>query len=62
MEILLPPKVRATIYILVVLGGATLVPLNAAGIVSDVVLTVFTSVSTAASALAAFNVNFKGTK
>ncbi len=57
MEIVFPPKVRATIYVLVVLGGAVLVPLNAADIVSDVVLAVFTSVSSAASLLAALNVS-----
>lgn len=57
MEIIFPPKVRAAIYILVVIGTAVLVPLNVAGIVSDVILSVFTSVAGAASGLAALNIN-----
>ena len=56
MEIVFPPKVRVTIYILVVLGTAILVPLNAAGIVNEIVLAVFTSVAGAASGLAALNI------
>lgn len=54
--VIFPPKVRVTIYILVVLGSAILVPLNAAHIVSDVVMSVWTSLAGAASALAAINV------
>lgn len=57
MEIIFPPKVRAAIYIIVVLGTAVLVPLNVASIVNDVVLAVWTSVAGAASGLAALNVN-----
>jgi hypothetical protein len=57
MQLNFPPKVRAAIYILVVLGTATLVPLNVAGVVNNVVLSVWTSVSGAASLLAALNVN-----
>ncbi len=53
----LPPRVRATIYVLVVMGTAVLVPLNVAGIISDVVMSVWTSVSGAASLLAALNVS-----
>ncbi len=53
---LLPENVRKAIYIIVVLGTAVIVPLNAAGIVSGVILTVWTSVSGAASGLAALNV------
>lgn len=56
MEVVFPPKVRATIYISVVLGTAVLVPLQAAHVVSDLVLAVWTSVSGAASALAALNI------
>lgn len=56
MEIMFPPKVRATIYVLIVLGTAVLVPLNVAGVVSDLVMSVWTSVSGAASALAYLNV------
>ncbi len=56
MEIIFPPKVRATIYVLVVLGTAVLVPLNVANVVSDLVMSVWTSVCGAASALAALNV------
>ncbi len=55
MDLNLPPKVRATIYVIVVLGTATLVPLNIAHIVDDVVMSVWTSVSGAASLLAALN-------
>ena len=62
MELNFPPKVRAAIYILVVLGTSVLVPLNVAHVVNDVVLSVWTSVSGAASLLAALNVNTKGTK
>lgn len=56
---LFPPKVRATIYVLVVLGGAVLIPLNAAHVVSDVVLSVYSSLAAAASLLAGFNVSKK---
>lgn len=56
MNINLPSRVRAIIYITVVLGTALLVPLNVAGIVSDTILAVWTSVAGAASGLAAFNV------
>lgn len=56
MEVNLPPKVRIAIYITVVMGTAVLVPLNVAGIVNDVVMSVWTSVSGAAALLAAFNV------
>ena len=51
-----PPKVRAAIYIVIVLGTALIVPLNQANIVSDVVMAVWSSVSGAASLLAAVNV------
>lgn len=56
MEINLPPKVRIAIYITVVMGTSVLVPLHVFHIVSDVVMAVWTSVSGAASLLAAFNV------
>lgn len=56
MDIIFPPKVRATIYVFVVLGTAVLVPLNVAQVVSDLVMSVWTSVAGAASALAALNV------
>lgn len=59
MEIIFPPKVRATIYVLVVIGTAVLVPLNVAGVVNDLVMSVWTSVAGAASALAALNVSKK---
>lgn len=59
MDLNPPPKVRATIYVIVVLGTALLVPLNVAGVVSDVVMSVWTSVSAAASLLAAVNVSTK---
>jgi NCAIR mutase (PurE)-related protein len=62
MELNLPPKIRAAIYIIVVIGTATLLPLNLAGVVDNVVLSVWTSVSGAASLLAALNVNTKGIK
>jgi len=57
MDIVFPPKVRATIYVLVVLATAVLVPLNIAGVINDVVFAVFTSVSGAASLLASLNIN-----
>lgn len=57
MEIIFPPKVRAAIYIVVVMGTAVLVPLNLADIVSDLIMAVWTSVAGAASALAALNVS-----
>ena len=52
-----PSKVRALIYVTVVMGTAVLVPLHAAGVVSDLVLAVWTSISGAASMLAAVNVS-----
>lgn len=57
MDIIFPAKVRAAIYIIVVMGTAVLVPLNIADVVSDLVLAVWTSVAGAASGLAALNVN-----
>lgn len=59
MDIIFPPKVRATIYVIVVIGTAVLVPLNVGNVVSDLVMSVWTSVCAAASALAALNVTTK---
>ena len=59
MDVIFPPKVRATIYVIVVLGSAVLVPLNAQNVVSDLVMSVWTSLAGAASALAALNVSQK---
>lgn len=59
MEVIFPAKVRVTIYVLVVLGSAVLVPLHAGHVVNDLVLNVWTSVAGAASALAALNVTKK---
>lgn len=56
MTITLPYKVRAAIYVLVVLGTAIVVPLNQADVLSDTVLAVWSSISGAASLLAALNV------
>lgn len=50
------PQLRIAIYVTVVMGTAVLVPLHAAHTVSDLVFNVWTSVSGAASALAALNV------
>lgn len=52
----LPPKARKIIYIAVVMTSAVLVPLNVAGVVNDVFMSVWTSVSGAASLLAVLNV------
>lgn len=57
MQLNPPPKVRATIYVLVVLGTAIMVPLHAGEVVTDLVFNVWTSVSGAASLLAALNVS-----
>lgn len=59
MEINLPPKVRVTIYIIVVMGTAFIVPLNLGGVVSDLVMSVWASVSGAASLLASLNISKK---
>lgn len=56
MQLNPPPQVRIAIYVIVVMGTAVLVPLNVAGIVNDVVMSVWTSVTAAASLLAALNV------
>ena len=56
MTLNLPYKVRAGIYVAVVLGTAVIVPLNTAGVLSDVVLAVWSSLAGAASLLAALNV------
>lgn len=56
MQINLPTKIRATIYVLVVIGTAIFVPLNSASVINDVFMSVWTSVSAAASALALLNV------
>jgi hypothetical protein len=59
MQLNPPPKVRAAVYIVVVLGTALLVPLNIAGVVNNTIMSVWTSVSAAASLLAAINVTTK---
>lgn len=59
MDVLLPPKVRLSIYVAVVMGTAVLVPLNVAHVVSDLIMAVWMSVSGAASGLAALNVSRK---
>lgn len=56
MQLNLPPKVRATIYVVIVLGTALIVPLNAGGVASDLLLKVWSSLAGAASLLAALNV------
>lgn len=56
MELNPSPKVRAWIYIIVVMITAIIVPLNLAGIVNNVVMSVWTSVSGAAVLLARLNV------
>lgn len=60
MDIIFPAKVRAIIYVLVVIGTAVLVPLHAGEVVSDLVFNVWTSVAGAASALAALNITRNG--
>lgn len=59
MDLMFPPKVRATIYIIIALGTAILVPLNNAEVVSDLVMSVWTSLAGAASVLAVLNVSHK---
>lgn len=56
MDINFPPTIRKAIYVLVVMGTALLVPLHQFGSVSDLALAVWSSLSGAASLLAAFNV------
>lgn len=56
MQLNPPDKVRKAIYVAVVMGTAVLVPLHQAGVVPDVLMAVWSSVSGAASLLAAFNV------
>ena len=53
------PQVRTLVYIAIVLGSAVLAPLNIAGIISDTAMSVWVSVSGAASLLAAINVSDK---
>lgn len=55
MDVGFPSEVRKVIYIVVVLGTAVLVPLNAGGVVPDLALAVWASVAGAASGLAALN-------
>lgn len=59
---LLPDKVRKAIYVIVVLGTAVIVPLHAAGVVSALILALWTSISGAASGLAALNVTPEETR
>lgn len=56
MELKLPDRIRKATYITVVMGTAILVPLHQFGVVPDVVMAVWASVSGAASLLAALNV------
>lgn len=57
MPLNLPIKVRAAIYILVVLGTSVVIPLHAGKVINDLALSVWTSVSGAASLLAALNIS-----
>ena len=57
MELNLPDNVRKVIYIIIVLGTAIIVPLNLYGFIPEVAMALWTSVSGAASLLAALNVN-----
>lgn len=57
MEVNFPPKVRVAIYIIVIMGTSIIVPLNLGGVVSNVAMSVWTSVSGAASLLAALNIS-----
>lgn len=59
MDVGFPWKVRAAIYITVVMGTAVLVPLHLGHVVSDLVMAVWTSVAGAASGLAALNITRK---
>lgn len=54
--VIFPARIRTIIYVVVVMGSAVLVPLNVAHVVSDLVMAVWTSVSGAASGLAALNI------
>lgn len=55
-----PRRVRAAVYVIVVMGTAVIVPLNLADVwVTDVMLAVWTSVSAAASLLARLNMSSK---
>ena len=57
MTLNLPYKVRAAIYIIIVLGTAVIVPLNSAGVLNDTVLAVWSSLAGAGSLLAVLNVS-----
>ena len=59
MDINLPANVRALIYVVGVLGTALIVPLYAAGAISDLFLAVWTSLLGAASGLARLNTPVK---
>lgn len=57
MQLNIPSQIRQIIYVLVVIGTSIIVPLNATGVLNDVILLVWSSVSGAASLLAGFNVS-----
>jgi hypothetical protein len=59
MDINFPPVVRKTIYVVVVMGTAVLVPLDQLHMIPQYVSAIWTSVAGAASLLAAFNVSKK---
>lgn len=56
MQYTVNPKLRLTLYIIVVIGTSVIVPLYQYHIVHDVAMSVWTSVSGAIALLAAFNV------
>ena len=56
MQLSVPSKIRVAIYVFVVLGTAIIVPLYAGHVISDLFFAVWTSVTGAASGLAALNV------
>jgi hypothetical protein len=55
-DFMLPPVVRKTIYVIVVMGTAVITPLDALHMIPEFVGIVWASVAGAASLLAAFNV------
>jgi len=56
MQVTIPSKVRAGIYVATVLVTAVIVPMYAAHVVSDLVFAIWTSVSGAVAGLAGLNV------
>lgn len=59
MEFNLPPRVRQSLYIFIIIGSPVVAYLSQKDFIGDTEVSLWSAVTTAIGALAAINVNFK---